>query len=103
VQAHCNNFLGTADRVLEARVDWEDFSVRRKDHWSSVLPFPISVEFLETVDSSAMSNVAEERSALIAERRALSSAFVSKILGKVLANIVSRAFFCQASSCWVLR
>jgi hypothetical protein len=40
--------------------------------------FLISVEFLETVDSSAMSNVAEERSALIAERRMLSSAFVSK-------------------------
>ena len=67
VQAHCNNFLSTVDRVLEARVDWEHFAVKRKDHWSSVLPFPISVEFLETAETPAKSIVAEERSALIAE------------------------------------
>ncbi len=67
VQAHCNNFLSTVDRVLEARVDWEHFAVKRKDHWSSVLPFPISVEFLETIETPAKGIVAEERSALIAE------------------------------------
>lgn len=67
VQAHCNNFLSTVDRVLEARVDWEHFSVKRKDHWSSVLPFPISVEILEKADAPAGHDAAEERSALIAE------------------------------------
>jgi trehalose-6-phosphate synthase len=67
VQAHCNNFLSTVDRVLEARVDWEHFAVRRKDHWSSVLPFPISVEFLESVETPAKGIGAEQRSALIAE------------------------------------
>jgi alpha,alpha-trehalose-phosphate synthase [UDP-forming] len=67
VQAHCNNFLSTVDRVLEARVDWEHFSVKRKDHWSSVLPFPISVEILEEADAPAGNDAAEERSALIAE------------------------------------
>jgi alpha,alpha-trehalose-phosphate synthase [UDP-forming] len=67
VQAHCNNFLSTVDRVLEARVNWEHFAVKRKDHWSSVLPFPISVEFLETVETPAKSITAEERSALMTE------------------------------------
>lgn len=67
VQAHCNNFLSTVDRVLEARVDWEHFSVRRKDHWSSVLPFPISVEFFESANGSAKDDAAEERSTLMAE------------------------------------
>ena len=67
VQAHCNNFLSTIDRVLEARVDWEHFSVKRKDHWSSVLPFPISVEFLEPAEAPQKNVAAEERSALIAE------------------------------------
>ncbi|HVW78277.1 MAG TPA: trehalose-6-phosphate synthase [Alloacidobacterium sp.] len=66
VQAHCNNFLSTVDRVLEARVDWEHFSVRRKNHWSAVQPFPISVDFLDT-DSAAESGTGEQRSALIAE------------------------------------
>jgi alpha,alpha-trehalose-phosphate synthase [UDP-forming] len=67
VQAHCNNFLSTVDRVLEARVDWEHFSVRRNEHWSSVLPFPISVELTDTTQASAETNADEERSALIAE------------------------------------
>ena len=67
VQAHCNNFLSTIDRVLEARVDWEHFSVKRKDHWSSVLPFPISVEFHETAEAPPKNVAAEERSTLIAE------------------------------------
>ena len=44
VQAHCNNFLDTVDRALEARVDWERFSVKRNDHWSAVRPIPISVD-----------------------------------------------------------
>lgn len=44
VQAHCNNFLDTVDRALEARVDWEHFSVKRNDHWSAVRPIPISVD-----------------------------------------------------------
>jgi len=67
VQAHCNNFLSTVDRVLEARVDWEHFSVRRKNHWSAVQPFPISVDFLDAEEIPPESNTAEERSALIAE------------------------------------
>ncbi len=64
VQAHCNNFLSTVDRVLEARVDWEHFSVRRGGHWSSVLPFPISVDLIETeTDHTAQNgNSADDRS-----------------------------------------
>jgi len=68
VQAHCNNFLQTVDRVLEARVDWEHFSVRRKGHWSSVLPFPISVEFPDPVHGAPEEiNADEERAALLNE------------------------------------
>ncbi|HZY73475.1 MAG TPA: trehalose-6-phosphate synthase [Edaphobacter sp.] len=68
VQAHCNNFLNTVDRVLEARVDWEHFSVKRNGHWSSVLPFPISVESSDEVTPAGGERSAEEeRSALIAE------------------------------------
>ena len=28
-QFHCNNFLETVDRALEARIDWEHFAVAR--------------------------------------------------------------------------
>ncbi len=43
IQSHCNNFLHTVDRVVESRVDWEHFSVLRKEHRTLVRPFPISV------------------------------------------------------------
>ena len=40
IQSHCNNFLHTVDRVVESRVDWEHFSVRRLDHLTLVRPLP---------------------------------------------------------------
>ncbi len=43
IQAHCNNFLETVDRALESRIDWERFAVNRRDHLTTVRPFPISV------------------------------------------------------------
>jgi trehalose 6-phosphate synthase len=42
-QYHCNNFLETVERVLEARIDWEHFSVSRGEHVTYVKPLPISV------------------------------------------------------------
>jgi trehalose-6-phosphate synthase len=66
VQAHCNNFLDSVDRVLESRIDWEHFSVRRNDHGSAVRPFPISVEFPED-RADAPEGIEEERSLLLAE------------------------------------
>ncbi|HEX6773267.1 MAG TPA: trehalose-6-phosphate synthase, partial [Acidobacteriaceae bacterium] len=66
VQAHCNNFLSTVDRTLEARVDWEHFAVKRRNHWSSVLPFPISVDLLATENGAPHHN-AEDRAALLDE------------------------------------
>jgi len=47
VQAHCNNFLQTVDRVVESRVDWEHFSALRQDHHTIVRPFPISVDLTD--------------------------------------------------------
>jgi trehalose 6-phosphate synthase len=42
-QVHCNNFLETVDRAIEARVDRESFSVVRGQHVTAVKPLPISV------------------------------------------------------------
>jgi len=42
-QYHCNNFLETVERVVEARIDWEHFSVIRGPRMTYVKPFPISV------------------------------------------------------------
>jgi len=68
VRSHCNNFLNTVDRIVESRIDWEHFSVKRNDHITTVLPFPISVEFpggKREADTELTAE--EERRALFAE------------------------------------
>src|SRR6202034_3134974 len=65
IQAHCNNFLHTVDRVVESRVDWEHFSVRRLDHLTLVQPFPISVDFPDVQQPESTLDSYTERSTLL--------------------------------------
>ncbi|MFH1450249.1 MAG: trehalose-6-phosphate synthase [bacterium] len=44
LQYHCNNFLDTANRLVECRVDTEKFSVIRGDKETLVKAFPISID-----------------------------------------------------------
>ncbi|MFH1046171.1 MAG: trehalose-6-phosphate synthase [Candidatus Omnitrophota bacterium] len=44
VQVHCNNFLDTANRLTECRVDTEKFSVVRTNKETFIRAFPISVD-----------------------------------------------------------
>jgi alpha,alpha-trehalose-phosphate synthase [UDP-forming] len=45
IPLHCNNFLSTVDRVLEARTSREHMTVLRNGHLSTVRPYPVSVAF----------------------------------------------------------
>ena len=44
-QFHCNNFVDTVDRILEARVDRETFSVSYRGAPTAVKRYPISIEW----------------------------------------------------------
>jgi trehalose 6-phosphate synthase len=44
-QYHCNHFLETVSSALEARVLWEDYSVKMGGRTTLVKPFPISIAF----------------------------------------------------------
>ncbi len=44
VQYHCNNFLDTANRLIECRVDTEKFSIVRASKETFIRAFPISVD-----------------------------------------------------------
>ncbi len=61
IQAHCNNFLETVDRALEARTDWDHFAVTRHDHRTLVRPFPISVAYS---NGTSNGDAANERTAI---------------------------------------
>lgn len=67
IQSHCTNFLQTVDRVVESRIDWEHVSVLRRDHRTTVRPFPISVDFTddEAADKAKHDVAYLERAALM--------------------------------------
>jgi len=75
IPLHCNNFLDTVDRVLEARTDREHTTVRRLGHLTTVRPYPISVAFegVPLVSAGPDEPDAEEKRA--AERRDLLAEF----------------------------
>jgi alpha,alpha-trehalose-phosphate synthase [UDP-forming] len=68
IQSHCNNFLETVDRALEALTEWDRFAVNRQGHVTRVRPYPISVAFEENPRASSHStNAGALRAALCAE------------------------------------
>ncbi|HEY2548553.1 MAG TPA: trehalose-6-phosphate synthase [Candidatus Acidoferrum sp.] len=69
IQSHCNNFLETVDRAVEALTEWDRFAVNRQGHVTRVRPYPISVAFPENghADANETRNSGEERAALCSE------------------------------------
>ena len=66
-QTHCNNFLETVDRALEALTEWDRFAVNRKGHVTRVRPYPISVAFPDGKPKREWKSAGEERAALCEE------------------------------------
>ncbi|MGP0062536.1 MAG: trehalose-6-phosphate synthase [Isosphaeraceae bacterium] len=57
---HCQNFLETVDRNLEARTDREISEVQRGGHATRVRPFPISIDFERQPAAAAGAEVERE-------------------------------------------
>lgn len=72
IPLHCNNFLSSVDRTLEARTDREHSTVLRNGHQTTVRPYPISVAFSGPLqeDDLAFESVALEEE-IAADRREL--------------------------------
>jgi trehalose 6-phosphate synthase len=69
-QFHCNNFVDTVDRVLEARSDREMFTVSYRGQMTEVKRYPISVEY--PPQAQLMAGTVEECRAAVRERHGLS-------------------------------
>src|ERR1700716_1191596 len=68
IQSHCNNFLSTVDRAVEALTEWDRFSVNRQGHVTRVRPYPISVAPQENGNSvRPHRNMSEEATAICNE------------------------------------
>ena len=70
-QSHCNNFLETVDRNVEALTEWDRFAVNRLGHVTSVRPYPISVAFPEGSSSPDRARSAGAEHAAICEELGL--------------------------------
>jgi len=59
IRYHCQNFLDTVDRTIEARVDTDRFQVTRLGQTTTVQDFPISIDFKEHDEASRADEVTE--------------------------------------------
>jgi len=66
-QNHCNNFLETVDRAVEALTEWDRFAVNRQGHVTRVRPYPISVAFPDGKPKQEWRSAGEERAKLCEE------------------------------------
>jgi trehalose 6-phosphate synthase len=71
-QFHCNNFVDTVDRLLEARTDRETFTVSYQGSRTAVKRYPISVEWPPS--PALLARSVEQCRTAVRERHALSSA-----------------------------
>ena len=65
IQSHCNNFLSTVDRAVEALTEWDRFSVNRQGHVTRVRPYPISVAPQENGQGGQPARAMAEESAAL--------------------------------------
>lgn len=68
-QFHCNNFLDTVDRLLEARVDRETFSVSYGGKPTAIKRYPISIEWPPA--SATPADSSGDRRAMLRKRHGL--------------------------------
>jgi len=63
-QNHCNNFMNTVGRELEALRDMDTFSITKNNHTTVVKPFPISIAFSKgsSSDQQKMQDVGSKES-----------------------------------------
>jgi trehalose 6-phosphate synthase len=52
-QFHCNNFFDTVDRLMEARVDRETFTISYGGHQTAVHRYPISIDWPPAAEFTA--------------------------------------------------
>jgi trehalose-6-phosphate synthase len=73
IQSHCNNFLSTVDRAVEALTEWDRFSVNRQGHVTRVRPYPISIALQENGHSAQPRRTMAEESATLCNELGISA------------------------------
>lgn len=75
IRYHCNNFMDTVDRAIEAKVDWERYEVTCEGKKTTVRPFPISIDFDE-ISQNAQSDLVTAEIERLKEKLGLENEFI---------------------------
>jgi len=67
IRYHCENFFDTVDKILEARIDRERYSIVYRGHETLVRAFPISVDFDAISNVSGTPDIKKHAKPLIEE------------------------------------
>jgi trehalose-6-phosphate synthase len=76
IQSHCNNFLSTVDRAVEALTEWDRFSVNRQGHVTRVRPYPISIGLQENGHSAQPPRAMAEESLALCNELGISASLL---------------------------
>ncbi len=79
---HCNNFMDSVNRLIEAKVDWERYEISLGGKKTAIRPFPISVDFEEISREAAEIDVEQEMINL-KERLGLTDEFIGMGLDRI--------------------
>ncbi len=60
IRYHCNNFMDTIERSIEAKVDWDHYEVTLEGEKTAVRPFPISIDYDDISQDAQKKEVDEE-------------------------------------------
>lgn len=82
IRYHCDNFISSVEKELEAKIDRERFSVIRSGHETIIRPFPISVDF-EDISQRAGSDEIKEKAKSFREEFGLEGCIVLLSLDRI--------------------
>lgn len=75
-QFHCNNFMDTVGRELEALIAWDKFTITKDNHRSLIKAFPISIDFNDTSVSEEQQQKHKEENKQVLESLGVTSEFI---------------------------
>jgi len=82
IRYHCENFMATVEKEIEARIDRERFSIIKGGHETLIRPFPIGVDY-EYVEKLSESNQVKEYMQNLKEEFLLNYEFIMLGLDRI--------------------
>ncbi len=75
-QFHCNNFIDTVGRQLEALISWDKFTITKDGHRTAIKAFPISIEFNNLQISEEEQRINKEEKKQLLETVGVTSQYI---------------------------